>query len=106
MHSRSIVRPLLAVATLGSVFAIAAAASADPRAQGGSAKPKDDCAETQGNGAPAPDTRYCFVSDPLAAGTEGPNSVLIPVRRIAAFSSLLRPRLHFVPELLRSAEQF
>ena len=106
MRSQSIVRRLLAVTAAGSILAVAAVASAENKPQAQQSK-KDECAETQGaNASPAPDTRYCFISDPLSAGTEGPNEVLIKIGHRFNFTTLIRPRLHFVPELLRSAQQF
>ena len=47
---------------------------------------------------------YTFEDDPLAAGGFDASSSLVRVRGGAARVMLMRPRLHFVPELLKSAE--
>lgn len=46
---------------------------------------------------------YDFPDDALAGETLGASVVRIPVLRHAARASLVRPRLSFVPELLKSA---
>ena len=45
-----------------------------------------------------------FDDDPLAAGGFGPNDERIRVRRGAQRATLIRPRTHFIPELLKSVE--
>jgi len=47
---------------------------------------------------------YEFDDDPLAAGGFGPNDERIRVRRGAQRATLIRPRTHFIPELLKSVE--
>jgi hypothetical protein len=47
---------------------------------------------------------YEFEDDPLAAGGFGPNDSRIRVRRGAQRATLIRPRTHFIPELLKSVE--
>ena len=45
-----------------------------------------------------------FSDDPLAAGGFGPNDATIKVRPKAARTTLIRPRTHFIPEMLKSVE--
>ena len=47
---------------------------------------------------------YTFDDDPLAAGGFGPNDATIRVRQRAARTTLIRPRVSFVPEMLKSVE--
>lgn len=47
---------------------------------------------------------YEFDDDPLAAGGFGPNDSRIRVRRGAERATLIRPRTHFIPELLKSVQ--
>jgi len=47
---------------------------------------------------------YQFEDDPLAAGGFGPNDATIKVRPKAARTTLIRPRVTFVPEMLKSVE--
>jgi len=47
---------------------------------------------------------YEFSDDPLAAGGFGPNDATIKVRPKAARTTLIRPRTHFIPEMLKSVE--
>ena len=47
---------------------------------------------------------YEFDDDPLAAGGFGPNDATIKVRPKAARTTLIRPRTHFIPEMLKSVE--
>ncbi len=47
---------------------------------------------------------YEFSDDPLAAGGFGPNGATIKVRPKAARTTLIRPRTHFIPEMLKSVE--
>jgi len=47
---------------------------------------------------------YQFEDDPLAAGGFGPNDATIKVRPKAARTTLIRPRISFVPEMLKSVE--
>jgi hypothetical protein len=45
-----------------------------------------------------------FCDDPLDAGGFGPNDVLLKIRPSAARSQLIRPRVQFVTEMLKSVE--
>jgi hypothetical protein len=47
---------------------------------------------------------YSFDDDPLNAGGFGPNDATIRVRAKAARTTLIRPRITFVPEMLKSVE--
>jgi hypothetical protein len=47
---------------------------------------------------------YEFDDDPLAAGGFGPSDATIKVRPKAARTTLIRPRTHFIPEMLKSVE--
>jgi hypothetical protein len=47
---------------------------------------------------------YEFDDDPLSAGGFGPNDATIKVRPKAARTTLIRPRTHFIPEMLKSVE--
>ena len=47
---------------------------------------------------------YEFDDDPLAAGGFGPNDATIKVRPRAARTTLIRPRIQFVDEMLKSVE--
>jgi hypothetical protein len=47
---------------------------------------------------------YSFDDDPLNAGGFGPNDATIRVRPKAARTTLIRPRISFVPEMLKSVE--
>jgi hypothetical protein len=48
--------------------------------------------------------KYQFDDDPLSAGGFGADDALIKIRPIAARSTLIRPRVTFVPEMLKSIE--
>jgi hypothetical protein len=47
---------------------------------------------------------YEFDDDPLSAGGFGPSDATIKVRPKAARTTLIRPRTHFIPEMLKSVE--
>jgi hypothetical protein len=47
---------------------------------------------------------YEFEDDPLSAGGFGPNDATIKVRPRAARTTLIRPRIQFVDEMLKSVE--
>ena len=47
---------------------------------------------------------YEFDDDPLAAGGFGPNDATIRIRPRAARTTLIRPRVSFVTEMLKSVE--
>ena len=62
-----------------------------------------DIKETAGD-AGAEGYGYEFDDDPLSAGGFGPNDATIKVRPKAARTTLIRPRTHFIPEMLKSVE--
>lgn len=74
-----------------SVFMLAAGALAQD------AKPGEGDKGGEGYG-------YEFDDDPLSAGGFGPNDATIKVRPKAARTTLIRPRTHFIPEMLKSVE--
>jgi hypothetical protein len=74
-----------------ALTAISATASADP-----AAKPAPGKAE-QGYA-------YTFDDDPLSAPGMGATNAIIKVRPKASRNTLTRPRLHFIPEMLKSVE--
>ncbi len=47
---------------------------------------------------------YTFDDDPLSAGGFGPNDTVIRVRAKAAKTTLIRPRISFITELVKSVE--
>ena len=47
---------------------------------------------------------YVFYDDPLAAGQYGSTTAILKVRRRGAHAILIRPRVQFVTEMLKSAE--
>ncbi len=55
-------------------------------------------------GSPDQNTIYEFGDDALLGGLLDANAARITVRPRAARSTLVRPRTHFVPQLLRSVE--
>jgi hypothetical protein len=81
---------LLALAS--SSFAQAPAGGGGVKATAGEAKGKD-----QGYG-------YEFADDPLAAGGFGPNDATIRVRQGPVRVTLIRPRISFVDQMLKSVE--
>jgi hypothetical protein len=48
--------------------------------------------------------RVVFRDDPMSAGDNDPNVGRVTVRPTAAHITLLRPRVHFVREMLKSVE--
>lgn len=52
---------------------------------------------------PAPQ-RLIFENEVVRAGRKGPDGTLVKGRRILPRSSLIRVRLNFLPELIKSAE--
>ena len=50
------------------------------------------------------DVAYLFEDDPLAGGSMGTNAAKIVVRSPGIRRTLIRPRLNFIPELLKSVE--
>lgn len=75
-----------------SVFMLAAGAMAQ------------DVKSTEGGAAGGEGYGYEFDDDPLSAGGFGPNDATIKVRPKAARTTLIRPRTHFIPEMLKSVE--
>ena len=73
-----------------SAFAVTGAAFAQDKAAAGGEK---------GDGY-----GYEFDDDPLSAGGFGPNDATIRVRPRAARTTLIRPRIQFVDEMLKSVE--
>jgi hypothetical protein len=57
-----------------------------------------------GGGDKAEGYGYEFSDDPLNAGGFGPNDATIKVRPRAARTTLIRPRVSFVQEMLKSVE--
>ncbi|EYF07425.1 hypothetical protein [Chondromyces apiculatus] len=47
---------------------------------------------------------YEFSDDPLSAGGFGPNDATIRVRPGPVRTTLIRPRISFIPEMLKSVE--
>lgn len=82
------IRGLATVLMAGGVFLFAASAAAQ---SGG--KSADD----QGYG-------YEFSDDPLNAGGFSPNDATLKVRPGPVRTTLIRPRVSFVPEMLKSVE--
>jgi hypothetical protein len=67
-------------------------------ALGGTAAAQDRGAAT------APDTEFTFEDDEVLGGTVGPEESRVQLRGRGPRHSLVRPRLHFVPEMLKSVE--
>ena len=82
---------LVSAAVVGVLVLGSTAASARER------KKVETTEETEGYG-------YNFDDDLVGAGFTGPQSALIKVRQGAVRRTLIRPRTHFVPELLKSIE--
>ena len=82
---------IVSVAIGLAAFAVSGAALAQDKAAAGGEKGGD------GYG-------YEFDDDPLAAGGFGPNDATIRVRPRAARTTLIRPRIQFVDEMLKSVE--
>lgn len=62
-------------------------------------------AEAQsGRGGDDQDYGYEFTDDPLAAGGINPNDATLKVRPGPVRTTLIRPRVSFVPEMLKSVE--
>jgi len=47
---------------------------------------------------------YTFSDDPLSGNSDAANAAVIRTRRAGTRRTLIRPRLHFVPELLKTVE--
>ena len=89
-------RTKTAVATVAGAFVLMLASSAWAQ-DAPAAKDTGDAKSGEGYG-------YEFSDDPLAAGGFGPNDATIKVRPKAARTTLIRPRTHFIPEMLKSVE--
>lgn len=79
--------------TIGTVFTVllfATAASADPTRASPSTPPGD--------------YSYRFIDDPLTAGGVGANDARIVVAGHAVRTTLIRPRMAFIVEMLKSVE--
>jgi hypothetical protein len=85
------------VATVAGAFVLMLASSA--WAQDAAAAKDTPGGDSKGEGY-----GYEFSDDPLAAGGFGPNDATIKVRPKAARTTLIRPRTHFIPEMLKSVE--
>jgi hypothetical protein len=83
---------IVSVAIGLAAFAVSGAALAQDKAAAGGGEKGGD-----GYG-------YEFDDDPLAAGGFGPNDATIRVRPRAARTTLIRPRIQFVDEMLKSVE--
>lgn len=81
---RRLVRVLGAGLVAGGVFLVAGSASAQ-------------AGDDQGYG-------YEFTDDPLSAGGFSPNDATLKVRPGPVRTTLIRPRISFVPEMLKSVE--
>ena len=88
---------IVSVAIGLAAFMASGAALAQDKAGGGAA--------AAGGGGDKPDGYgYEFDDDPLSAGGFGPNDATIRVRPRAARTTLIRPRIQFVDEMLKSVE--
>ncbi|AKT41632.1 uncharacterized protein CMC5_058390 [Chondromyces crocatus] len=61
-------------------------------------------AEAQGQAKKDDGYGYEFSDDPLSAGGFGPNDATIRVRPGPVRTTLIRPRITFIPEMLKSVE--
>lgn len=82
---------LVSAAVVGAIVFGSSAAMADSK------KKIETTEETEGYG-------YKFDDDLVGAGVMGPQSGIIKVRQGVVRRTLIRPRTHFVPELLKSIE--
>lgn len=80
-----------------SVVLLASTAFAQAPAPGGGEPKAEGGGSGDGYG-------YEFSDDPLSAGGFGPSDATIKVRPKAARTTLIRPRTHFIPEMLKSVE--
>lgn len=62
------------------------------------------CEAQKNDGNAAGDVAYLFDDDALAGSGIGANAAKIVVRRPGIRRTLIRPRLNFVPELVKSVE--
>lgn len=70
----------------------------------GAALAQDKAGAAAGGGGDKEGYGYEFDDDPLAAGGFGPSDATIRVRPRAARTTLIRPRIQFVDEMLKSVE--
>ena len=88
------------VGLFAGVSVVLLASTAFAQAPGG-----DAAKSTEGGGDKGADGYgYEFSDDPLSAGGFGPSDATIKVRPKAARTTLIRPRTHFIPEMLKSVE--
>lgn len=87
------------IKVLSSVVGIAVWLAASTALAQGVKETPSDAAAAGGEGY-----GYEFDDDPLSAGGFGPNDATIKVRPKAARTTLIRPRTHFIPEMLKSVE--
>lgn len=73
-------------------------------AQGGDGVKETPAAAGGESGGSGEGYGYEFDDDPLSAGGFGPSDATIKVRPKAARTTLIRPRTHFIPEMLKSVE--
>jgi hypothetical protein len=70
----------------------------------GAALAQDKAGGNKADGDKGDGYGYEFDDDPLAAGGFGPSDATIRVRPRAARTTLIRPRIQFVDEMLKSVE--
>jgi hypothetical protein len=87
------------VGVVAGLAVMAFASTAFAQAPGG-----DAAKTTEGTAGGGDGYGYEFSDDPLSAGGFGPNDATIKVRPKAARTTLIRPRTHFIPEMLKSVE--
>ena len=85
------------VGLFAGVSVVLLASTAFAQAAGGDAAKASEGGDKEGYG-------YEFSDDPLSAGGFGPSDATIKVRPKAARTTLIRPRTHFIPEMLKSVE--
>lgn len=90
-------RVLFGLVAAASVLVAVPSFAQQPGGGGGGGAKLTQGAKDEGYG-------YEFSDDPLAAGGFGPNDATIRVRPGPVRSQLIRPRTHFVPEMLKSVE--
>jgi hypothetical protein len=91
-----------------AAFSLLAFAAAPALADDTAKDPKD---AKEAKAAPAPvkdakskDYGYTFEDDPLASNVQGTTGFVLKLRPPSARQLLLRPRVSFVPEMLKSVE--
>ena len=94
----------MATPTRTKLIGLAAGFSVLLLASGAFAQEDVKAADPAGGGGDKEGYGYEFDDDPLSAGGFGPNDATIKVRPKAARTTLIRPRTHFIPEMLKSVE--